>query len=69
MTASAIPFIYVNREFVAQSGSLLLGALVVLSASNLAVRHDPPASVEPIRIRLAEPPPLIEPPKPPPVVE
>jgi len=68
MTTTAIPFIYDHREFVAQSGSLLLGALVVLFASNLAVRHDPPASVEPIRISLVEPPP-VEPPKPPPEIE
>lgn len=69
MTASAIPFLYGNREFVAQSGTLLLGALVVFSASNLAVRHDLPASVEPIRISLAEPPPVVKPPQLPPVVE
>lgn len=67
MTASAISFIHGNREFVARSGALLLGALIAFSASNLTVSHDVPASVEPIRIRLAEPPPVVE--LPPPVVE
>lgn len=67
MTASAIPFIYGNREFVAQSGTLLLGVLVVLAASNLAVRHEPAAATPTIQITLADPP--LETPKPPPVVE
>ena len=68
MTASAIPFIYGNREFVAQSGTLLLGVLVVLAASNLAVRHEPQAAMPPIQIQFADPP-LLDPPMPPPVVE
>ena len=71
MTATAVPFIFDNREWVARASALLCGAAFVLFASQLAIRHELPTTKPPIRITLAEipvpikPPPVIEPPPPP----
>lgn len=67
MTAATMPMVYDNREWVAQGGSLLLGVILALVITRLAIHHEPMPVEAPIRITLSEPPkpiPQVEPPKP-----
>lgn len=67
MTTASMPTIYDNREWLAQGGALLLGLVLALAISKLAIQHEPMPVEAPIRITLSEPP--VEAPKPPPRIE
>ena len=72
MTAMAIPLVYDRREWFARGGSALVGVMLALAITHLAIRHDPLPPEAPIQVTLAEPPveqpkPVEPPPKPQPV--
>jgi len=68
MSTATIPLIYDNREWVAQGGSILMGLLLAIAISHMAIRHEAMLTEKPIQITLTDPqvalPEPIEPPPP-----
>jgi protein TonB len=66
MSTGMRPVAFERREWIARGVTLVLYVVFVSIASRFAIHHEPPATVAPITVTLAEPPP--EPAKPPPEV-